>query len=106
MFRLSEFYFKLAIIAFIVISPGMSWASMYDPISGTLCIIVQSLMGPTGNAIAMIAVVFLGVGLFFGKINWGVAVAVGLGVGAIFGADYIVGWLSGTAVATCTQSVR
>ena len=68
-----------------------------DGISQTLCLVVSKLTGPIGRGIATIAIVVLGIGLFLGKLSWGLAVAVALGIGMIFGAPIMVNWLSGTA---------
>ena len=55
-----------------------------------LCEIVAAITGKVGRAIATIAVVFLGIGAFFGKVTWGLAVAVSIGIFAIFGAATII----------------
>jgi type IV secretory pathway VirB2 component (pilin) len=51
--------------------------------------------GPMGKALAVFAIVALGVGLFMGKITWGLVFAVALGIGAIFGAPKIVSVVTG-----------
>ena len=51
-----------------------------DPISQGLCNIITLITGKVGKAISTIAVIFLGVGLFLGKISWGLAIAVGIGI--------------------------
>ena len=71
-------------------------------IEATLCIIVIALTGGIGKAIATIAVVVLGIGLFMGKLSWPVAAATALGIGLIFGAATVVNWVQGTTgSATC-----
>jgi type IV secretory pathway VirB2 component (pilin) len=67
-----------------------------DQLSCTLKRIVDSLTGPMGKAIATIAIIALGIGLFMGKLSWGLAVATALGIAMIFGASSIVDWLSGS----------
>ena len=64
-----------------------------DPIGDTLCNIVEKLQGRIGKGIATIAVIFLGIGLFLGKLSWGLAIAIGIGIGGIFGAGQIVSWM-------------
>lgn len=66
-----------------------------DALSCTLKRVVDTLTGPMGKAIASIAIVALGIGLFMGKLSWGLAVATAVGVAMIFGANSIVDWLSG-----------
>lgn len=69
--------------------------SDFGGIGGKLCQVVQAITGNVGRAIATIAVVFLGIGAFFGKVTWGLAVAVSIGIFAIFGAGKIVGEFAG-----------
>ncbi len=64
-------------------------------ISEALCRVSNALTGKIGRGIATIGVVMLGIGLFLGKLSWGLAVAVGIGIAGIFGATTIVGWMSG-----------
>ncbi|MEY3197537.1 MAG: hypothetical protein RLZZ59_908 [Pseudomonadota bacterium] len=73
-----------------------------DIIGETLCRLVNNLSGGIAKSIATIAIFAVGVGLFMGKLNWGVAAATAAGVGIIFGAGQLVAWLSGDANnATC-----
>ena len=51
--------------------------------------------GPVGKMSAVFAIVALGVGLFMGKITWGLVIAVALGIGAIFGAPKLVAVMTG-----------
>jgi type IV secretory pathway VirB2 component (pilin) len=53
--------------------------------------------GPVGKMAAVFAIVALGVGLFMGKITWGLVIAVALGIGAIFGAPKLVAAMTGSA---------
>ena len=48
-----------------------------------------------GKALAVFSIVSLGVGLFMGKITWGLVFAVALGIGAIFGAPKLVAVMTG-----------
>jgi type IV secretory pathway VirB2 component (pilin) len=65
-----------------------------DGISKVLCNVVGQLQGTIGKAIATIAIIVLGVGLFMGKLSWQLAIATALGIGLIFGAAGVVGWLT------------
>lgn len=51
--------------------------------------------GPVGKMVAVFSIVALGVGLFMGKITWGLVVAVALGIGAVFGAPKMVAVMTG-----------
>ena len=42
-----------------------------------------------------VAIFSVGVGLFLGKLNWGIAAATAAGVGIIFSAPQLVSWLAG-----------
>ena len=70
-------------------------------IAGTMCKVTNALTGPIGKGIATIAVVVLGIGLFLGKLSWGLAMATAVGIGMIFSAGTIVNWLAGGSATTC-----
>ena len=72
-----------------------------DVVGQKLCRLVKNLAG----GIATIAIFAVGVGLFLGKLNWGIAAATAAGVGIIFAAPKLVAFLSGDAGnATCPTS--
>jgi type IV secretion system protein VirB2 len=58
-----------------------------------LCNAYGIFNGPIGRTFAVFAIVALGVGFFLGKVSWGTAIAIALGIGAIFGAPAMVGLL-------------
>ena len=98
--------FAFCLVALIFSIPDLAVAAPAGDdektISNVLCRVVSLLVGKVGKGIATIAVVFLGVGLFLGKLSWGVAVATAIGIAGIFGAGQIVNWLSGGTVGeTC-----
>ena len=66
-----------------------------DVIGDTLCRLVANLSGGIARGIATLAIFSVGVGLFLGKLNWGIAAATAAGVGIIFSAPKLVGFLSG-----------
>ncbi len=61
-----------------------------NAIEQVFCNAVLILTGTTGKAIATIAVIAVGVGALLGKISWGMALIVALGIALIFGAASIV----------------
>lgn len=79
-------------------APAGSGASG-DAIASVLCTIVCALQGGIGKAVATIAIVVLGIGLFLGKLSWPLAVATAIGIGMIFGASELVGWISSSTTA-------
>lgn len=72
-------------------------ASDNDVVGQTLCRLVVNLSGGVARGIATIAIFSVGVGLFLGKLNWGIAAATAAGVGIIFSAPKLVAFLSGDA---------
>ena len=66
-----------------------------DVVGATLCRLVANLSGGIARGIATIAIFAVGVGLFLGKLNWGIAAATAAGVGIIFSAPKLVAFLSG-----------
>ena len=84
----------------LTVLPDLSFAdggssSTSGPFDNTLCTIKDWFSGPTGRAIATIAVIFLGIAAFFGKVTWGLALMFAVGIFAIFGASEIVNAISG-----------
>lgn len=75
--------------------PEMAFAQL-DIFSEKLCEVVAIATGQAGKAIATLGIVFLGIGAFFGKLNWGLAVLVAVGIIAIFGAAELVDGLGAT----------
>ena len=70
-------------------------ASAADVIGGVLCDVVEWFNGPVGKGIATLAIIIIGVGALMGKVSWGMAIIVGIGVAVVFGADDIVNALGG-----------
>ena len=68
-----------------------------DVVGQTLCRLVSNLTGGIARGIATIAIFAVGVGLFLGKLNWGIAAATAAGVGIIFSAKQLVAFLGGNA---------
>lgn len=59
-------------------------------LADVLCNVVGWFNGPVGAGIATLAIIVIGIGALMGKVSWGMAIIVGIGVGVIFGADTIV----------------
>lgn len=81
--------------------PAGSGSGDFGNVGAKLCEVVSAITGKVGRAVATIAVVFLGIGAFFGKVTWGLAVAVSIGIFAIFGAAKIVDQFSTGNITTC-----
>ena len=65
-------------------------------VSKVICNIVKYLQGPIVRGVAAFAVIFLGFSLFLGKITWGTALALGIGVACVFGAEQIIAVMAGS----------
>jgi len=77
--------FAAALMVFI---PDLSIAD--DPLGDKLCNVAGWMTGTTGMTICMGAVIFVGVGAFFGKITWGVCLMTCAGIVCIVGSAEIV----------------
>ena len=106
-----KLFLLFCVIAIIITSSDVALAaaansaSSNDVIGNTLCRLVANLSGNIARAIATIAIFAVGVGLFLGKLNWGIAAATAGGVGIIFSANKLVGFLTGQdSDATCVYA--
>lgn len=92
----------LALFAAVMLSPEAALATqtgnvgdVANPLGSVLCSIVSWLTGTTGRALATIAIVIIGIGALMGKVSWGMAIIVALGIAIVFGAGQIVSLLGG-----------
>jgi type IV secretory pathway VirB2 component (pilin) len=95
----------LSLAAFATIfyaEPVLAGQVQVTQIDRTMCTVVTMLTGTIGKAIAIFAIIFIGVSLFMGKVSWGLAISTAIGIGAIFGAAGIVGTLSGKDSLDCS----
>lgn len=82
--------------ALVVMLPDMAFATTTDTVVGNMMCTVNSwFLGSTGKGLATIAIIVIGVGALMGKVSWGMAIIVGLGIALIFGAAAMVNALSG-----------
>ncbi|WHA04727.1 TrbC/VirB2 family protein [Candidatus Bandiella numerosa] len=63
-------------------------------IANVLCNVIAVAQGATGKTIATLVIISMAIGLFLGKITWGVAIAVAVGMGVLFGANTVVSFIS------------
>lgn len=61
-----------------------------DDVTKVICKVIGLITGGIGKAIAILIVISLAIALFLGKVTWGLAIAVMVGIGVLFGAEYIV----------------
>lgn len=91
-----SFMLAFALAALVTFLPDLAFATdisenSLDELGLGLCAIAKSLQGTVGKGIATLVIIFLGIGAFFGKVNWGLAVMTAVGIVCIFGAVAIVG---------------
>ena len=81
-----------------------SGVTSYDdnPLSRVLCNVYKITTGNAGKTFCAFAIVAAGVGFFTGKLNWGLLIALVLGIAAIFGAPKIISAITGTSGLDCS----
>lgn len=82
-------------------TPPATPAGDENKIVSILCNVQEQISGPIGKAIAILIVISLAIALFIGKVSWGMAIAVAVGMGVLFGAQGIVKLISGDTEAIC-----
>lgn len=61
-----------------------------DTLAFILCDVADIVMGNLGRGLATCAVLVIGVGATLGKVSWGLAITVAVGISVIFNAPLIV----------------
>lgn len=92
----------LTLLTAIVISmPTLSFAAAVNtPMGEILCVVTGWFTGNTGKGLATIAVTVIGIGALLGKVSWGMAIIVGVGVAIVFGAAGLVNAMATSSVGT------
>jgi len=75
-----------------------------NALTRVLCNVFKLVTGKAGKTFAAFAIISAGVGFFTGKLQWGLLIALTLGIAAIFGAPTIVSAITGdnsTAAGAC-----
>jgi len=78
--------------AVIVCLPEIAHAAS---IAGVLCSVVNIILGSMGRALATLAIIFIGVGATLGKVSWGMAITVAVGISVMLGAPSVLFALTG-----------
>ena len=84
--------------ALVVMLPDLALAQITannTPMGNVLCTVVGWFTGNTGKGLATIAITIIGIGALLGKVSWGMAIIVGIGVAIVFGAAGIVSAMGG-----------
>lgn len=66
------------------------------------CNVIKEITGGVGKVISILILISMAIGLFLGKITWGLAIAVMVGMGLLFGASGIVDTIA-SGVSTSTN---
>lgn len=74
----------------VTMMPEIASAAEEAPFADELCKIANWFTGDTGGAIASIALIFLALAAFFGKVTWGLALMFAVGIFVLFGSAEIV----------------
>ncbi len=79
----------VVLTAFVMLLPDMAHATD-TRMGNVLCTVALWFTGNTGKGLATIAITVIGIGALLGKVSWGMAMIVGIGVAIVFGASAIV----------------
>ena len=93
--------------AVIVMMPDFAHATGTNtPMGNVLCTVVRWFTGNTGKGLATIAITIIGIGALLGKVSWGMAMIVGIGVAIVFGAATLVNTMGagGGSTQTCATA--
>lgn len=74
----------------VVLLPGFAFAAGDNPVGQVLCDVVGWFQGPTGRAIGTLAIIIIGILALMGKVSWGLAIMVVLGIALVFGASELL----------------
>lgn len=100
----SKFILCLSVVFFSLFATEV-WAAApagdATMVINVMCAVINQLTGPIGKAITIIILISLGIMLLLGKVTWGVAIALAVGMGVIFGAKDLVNLLTGGQGALC-----
>lgn len=103
MSKLKTNFLMLAIAALSAFVPQVASASGLGSVGATVCQVYMCIMNNSMLlAIATVAILFLGIGAFFGKVNWGLVIIIVLGIVVIVGAMTIAtSFVSGANSTNC-----
>lgn len=99
----------LLVAALAIFVPQISMATGLSDVGTKVCEVYDCIVNNNLLLIiATVAILMLGIGAFFGKVNWGLVVIIVLGIVVIFGALSIAQALAGsgaTIAASCHDGV-
>jgi type IV secretory pathway VirB2 component (pilin) len=84
----------LVVAVLVTVLPDVSYAYNSD-MGYVMCNAALLFTGNAGRGLATIGISILGVGALLGKVSWGLAIVVGVGIGIIYGASGLVTVIGG-----------
>jgi type IV secretion system protein VirB2 len=93
----------MVLSAVVIMAPDLA-AAVDTPFGNIFCTVVSWFTGNTGKGLATIAITIIGVGALLGKVSWGMALIVGVGVAIVFGAAGIVDAMNAGASSGCSTT--
>ncbi len=89
-----QYGLALAAGALVLFLPDFVYASVDTPVGNVFCTIVGWATGNTGKGLATIGIVIISIGPLLGKVSWGAAMIVALGIALVFGGGQVVNALN------------
>lgn len=83
------------------ICAAVSGDTSNNAITTVLCKVIGLITGGPGKVVCVIVVSVVGVMFFLGKVQWSLLLSVGGGVAFIFGAETIIGFMTGSSGTIC-----
>lgn len=84
--------FAASVLAMLFLSSEPAMAQQ-SPMGNVICAIIGIIYGNLGRGLAVLAVLVVGIGATLGKVSWGLAMTVAVGIGTVFGAVPLVAYL-------------
>ncbi len=80
----------MVVSALVIMAPDLAAAVSDTPFGNMFCVVSEWFTGNTGKGLATIAITIIGIGALLGKVSWGMALIVGIGIAIVFGAAGII----------------
>ena len=78
-------------------TPAEAQLATNSPMGWVICGLLSYIYGNLGRGLAALAVIILGIGALIGKVSWGLAMTVAVGIATIFGGAPIAAFLIAAA---------
>ena len=72
-------------------------SASHAQVGDTICFVWDLIHDDIGRGIATLAICAIGVGAMVGKVSWGMAITVAVGIAVLFNADTLALYLSGSS---------